>query len=470
MNKNKPRKSGALSLWAMLRQFLCLLLALTVALPAAGDAKIVFAAVRDSVVVLGDSDGGTIGSGVVIGKNIVVTNFHVVDKQEGSATHVWQARNYYATDWHKPEKFEIAGCQEKWDLCLLFVPGLSEERTGKIAALGQANYLAIGEEIYAFGNPVEQNFSLTRGIVSKLDYGWKETFGLPMVQTDADIAGGSSGGGLFNEKGELIGITTFTHRASDNISFAVPVELVTELLAKSSLGGKKRHAKTLADALRHQAELGNARAQFDLGWLYNNIDAENIEIRANQFTDEELWFLSNVLDDDFSDEKKLSLFVQMKAVEWYRRAAEQGHAQAQFNLGVSYYKGNGVTPNKQATEKWKRLAAEQGHMQAQTDLGSMYDTGDGVSEDKREAVKWYLLAARQGDTHAHYNLGLLYGEKGIEDYRESYIWFYIAAENGDKDAPAYRDEIAKKLTQAELREAQNEAQERLKIINAGRNQ
>ena len=58
-------------------------------------------------------------------------------------------------------------------------------------------------------------------------------------------------------------------------------------------------------------------------------------------------------------------------------AAEQGHAQAQFNLGAMYATGEGVLQDDAEAVKWYRMAAEQGHAMAQSNLGVMYDKGQG---------------------------------------------------------------------------------------------
>ena len=68
----------------------------------------------------------------------------------------------------------------------------------------------------------------------------------------------------------------------------------------------------------------------------------------------------------------------MAAVKWYRLAAEQGLAGAQFNLGLKYDNGEGVIQDDQTAVKWYRLAAEQGLASAQINLGMMYSRGEGV--------------------------------------------------------------------------------------------
>jgi len=76
-----------------------------------------------------------------------------------------------------------------------------------------------------------------------------------------------------------------------------------------------------------------------------------------------------------------------------RKAAEQGNADAQSNLGVMYANGKGVAQDDQEAVKWYRKAAEQGYARAQFNLGHMYDQGMGVTQDYIEAHKWVNLAA-----------------------------------------------------------------------------
>ncbi len=81
----------------------------------------------------------------------------------------------------------------------------------------------------------------------------------------------------------------------------------------------------------------------------------------------------------------------------YRKAAEQGHADAQCNLGWMYDSGQGVM--EQSYEKaveWYRKAAEQGYARGQYDLGLMYENGQGVEQSYEKAVEWYRKAAEQG--------------------------------------------------------------------------
>ena len=108
----------------------------------------------------------------------------------------------------------------------------------------------------------------------------------------------------------------------------------------------------------------------------------------------------------------------MITIEELMYGAEQGDANAQVNLGMMYYRGEGVPQDYKTVAKWFRLAAEQGHAGAQFFLGGMYYKGEGVPQDYKTASKWYRLAAEQGDADAQYNLDKFLEEVKNEDIRE----------------------------------------------------
>lgn len=127
-----------------------------------------------------------------------------------------------------------------------------------------------------------------------------------------------------------------------------------------------------------------------------------------------------------------------EAFELYRRAAEEGSKEAQYNLGVCYSKGIGVTPDKAESVKWYRKAAEQGQVNAQWNLGMCYDNGRGVTQDKAEAVKWYDRAAEQGygsNSELCYLASCYYYGKGVaKNYEKAVKWYRKAAEKGYAEA------------------------------------
>ncbi len=121
---------------------------------------------------------------------------------------------------------------------------------------------------------------------------------------------------------------------------------------------------------------------------------------------------------------------------WLRKAAEQGLAKAQGNLGSYYANGSGVGEDWNEAIKWFRKAAEQGNAIGQNNLGSCYAKGKGVKQDWNEAAKWYRKAVEQGDAQAQFNLGNCYfNGLGVEkDDREAMKWFRKAADQGRADA------------------------------------
>jgi TPR repeat protein len=127
---------------------------------------------------------------------------------------------------------------------------------------------------------------------------------------------------------------------------------------------------------------------------------------------------------------------EAQSFAWYRKAADQGHARAQYNLGVIYAYGQGVVKDDAQAIAWFRKAAERGYALAQYNLGVMYEHGRGVAKDDAQAVAWYRKAADQGDADAQNNLGLMYanGRSVAKDDAQAVAWYRKAADQGDADA------------------------------------
>jgi hypothetical protein len=90
--------------------------------------------------------------------------------------------------------------------------------------------------------------------------------------------------------------------------------------------------------------------------------------------------------------------------EMWMKAATQGHAMAQFNLGCLYQQGRGVAQSDGAAVRWYQKSADQGHAGAQNNLGFMNFEGTGVAQNDEEALRWYRKAKDQGNTLSHFNL------------------------------------------------------------------
>ncbi len=137
-------------------------------------------------------------------------------------------------------------------------------------------------------------------------------------------------------------------------------------------------------------------------------------------------------------------------------------AWAGFDEGLAaYQRGDYAT----AVREWRPLA-EQGVADAQYNLGVMYGEGLGVPQDYAKAVGWWRKAAEQGHATSQYNLGVAYhnGEGVPQNYAQAHMWHNLAAsrfppgEDRDK-VVKNRDHVAKKMTPAQISEAQKLARE-----------
>jgi hypothetical protein len=156
------------------------------------------------------------GSGVVLSDGQVLTNCHVIKNATVLTVHTLH-KEYPATlqysDWAR-------------DLCSLAVAGLDAPN----ALLGQSTTLKVGAKVYALGTPRGLAFTFSDGIVS----GFRDRKNGRHIQTTAAISRGSSGGGLFDEHGALVGLTTFYMANGQNLNFAIPIEWVSELAQRST--------------------------------------------------------------------------------------------------------------------------------------------------------------------------------------------------------------------------------------------
>jgi serine protease Do len=164
-----------------------------------------------------------IGSGFLISKDgLVLTNAHVV-----------LGRNIIVVTLDDGNKAvaRLIGADPILDLAVLRIPSVPEGHLG--ATLGDSDIVQIGEEVLAIGNPLGLDQTLTRGIVSGLNRILPESnlsFTLPLIQTDAAINLGNSGGPLVNRCGEVIGINTSTIFPAQNIGFAIPINIAKQVI------------------------------------------------------------------------------------------------------------------------------------------------------------------------------------------------------------------------------------------------
>lgn len=135
--------------------------------------------------------------------------------------------------------------------------------------------------------------------------------------------------------------------------------------------------------------------------------------------------------------------------------ARDGDARAQYIVGIMYL-NQYVAPSRAGlAAEWIGKAAEQGYAAAQTELGRMYRTGDGVAQDYREMARWYERAAAQGDVGAQLFLAdaYAYGYGVDTDLVRAYMWYEIAIQYWGSLAVRARDIVAERMSVDQIAEA-----------------
>ncbi|MDR1695416.1 MAG: SEL1-like repeat protein [Endomicrobium sp.] len=219
---------------------------------------------------------------------------------------------------------------------------------------------------------------------------------------------------------------------------------ISDLIVTES-GGKKEIAEKTEDSVflqtKKSAEAGNVASQIKLAEIYIR---RSSDARWRRF----------IVNGDL-----------VEAAAWYRKAAEQGSSDAQYELGEMYYYGRGVNKISDEAFKWFEKSAEQGNIEArkmlkkfeikdpffeqtkksaeagyaesQLALGKIYYEHKELKKDyAAEAVKWYKEAAEQGLAEAQYILASMYsaGREIGRNYTEAARWYENAAEQGHAEA------------------------------------
>lgn len=150
----------------------------------------------------------------------------------------------------------------------------------------------------------------------------------------------------------------------------------------------------------------------------------------------------------------------VRAARWFEQAAAQNLAPAQYRLGGMYERGTGVTKDLEAARRWYERAAQAGHVKSMHNLAVLHAEGGLGAPDYTTASYWFQKAAERGLVDSQYNLGVLTvrGLGAKRDLAEAYKWFALAADQGDADAAAKRDAVAAKLAPADLAAAKLAAQ------------
>ncbi len=193
------------------------------------------------------------GSGVIVSENsseiFILTNYHVVEDTTELSVKFIDDKSYDAT---------IKGVSERKDIAIVSVSKKSVDtetlKKIKIATLGNSNELKVGNGIIAIGNSLGYGQSVTTGVVSALNREIStDEYTQDMIQIDAAINGGNSGGALLNSKGEVVGINSAKYSSSGSISsasvegmgFAIPISDVEDIIKQLIKGENDTGGVTL---------------------------------------------------------------------------------------------------------------------------------------------------------------------------------------------------------------------------------
>ena len=155
----------------------------------------------------------SLGSGFLVSANVIATNFHVIENSHAGYVKLVNKDGVYEID-------GVVGYSIEYDLALIKIG----DNSGTPLTLKSPS-VDIGQKIFAIGNPLGLEGTISDGIIS----GLRDYEGLSLLQISAPISPGNSGGPVVDENGEVIGVATYTFSEGQNLNFAVPVKYLKEL-------------------------------------------------------------------------------------------------------------------------------------------------------------------------------------------------------------------------------------------------
>jgi len=214
-------------------------------------------AVSEAVVKVSSPAGA--GSGFFINEEgYLITNYHVIERETRiEVTLFAKAKNGFEK--RRFKKVKIEAINPFVDLALLKVedPDMGES---KFVCLGDLDRIKVGEEVFAVGNPLGLERTVTNGVISTKARAFE---GLVYIQTNTDINPGNSGGPLFNLAGEVIGVTNMGYVFYGGLGFAIPVNYVRHFIEnREALAYDKANPNTGYKYIQPDKRRNKARPEF----------------------------------------------------------------------------------------------------------------------------------------------------------------------------------------------------------------
>ncbi|MSR28840.1 MAG: trypsin-like serine protease [Phycisphaerales bacterium] len=168
-----------------------------------------------------------LGSGVIVNpEGYAITNAHVVQGETNLRTTIWLAQDDGTLKRMEIDDVELIAVNNQVDLALIRIKH-PEGKPFLCAPVVLQDGLEIGQPVFAIGNPMGLERTMTQGVVSTTSRNFN---GLTYIQTDTAINPGNSGGPLFNTRGEVVGITNMGIRGGESLGFAIPARYVKDFV------------------------------------------------------------------------------------------------------------------------------------------------------------------------------------------------------------------------------------------------
>jgi Flp pilus assembly protein TadD len=321
------------------------------------------------------------GSGFIVRQDgVIVTNHHVISRARKikikAADKIFDVRGLIDLD-------------KDNDIAILKVDGEDMQTV----SLGDMRRTGIGEKVYVISSPKGLENTISDGLLS----GRREKAPKKIVlQITAPISPGSSGGPVFNKKGEVIGIATFVLRDSQNLNFAMPIDSVKNKIRDFDASKIKE--------VRIEDYQKTAEYWFNLGYAYSSAGKKTEAIKAYR---EAISIKPNLVNAHYNLGNVYGrLGRNEEAIESYKQALRirPTYAEAHNNLGNIYIN---LRQYKEAAESCKQaIRLKPDFTEAHNNLGLTYAN----LGDNQKAVECYKQAIRikPGYSIAHYNLGRSY--------------------------------------------------------------
>jgi tetratricopeptide (TPR) repeat protein len=349
------------------------------------------------------------GSGFIVRSDgVIVTNFHVIDGAKYLRVKMGKDKFYPVN--------QIIYKDSSKDFAILKIEASASLPTVK---LGDSEKIKQGQKIYLIGSPKGYENTISDGLVSGIRENYIVQYqGVSykvnlkkVIQISAPMSGGSSGGAVFNEQGEVIGITTFSAIEGQNLNFAVPINVV-----------RTRQDKLLSlDEVLRLDGLLPAEEQF-----YR--DGVSLRYKCNYKEAIELFKKAIAIKADYAD-AHFELAMAYKETGNNKKAVESfqfyiklvpDNTAALYNIGLIYKEWE--TYDKAIEYLEKAVSLKYYFDEAYSDLAAVYIASK--KYDKDIAAHKEAIGKNPDTFNAHYNLGLIYKklaqyDKAIESLKEA---------------------------------------------------